>query len=401
MLLQHPNTVQVRRDGFEETLTFADVLNDQEYRKNLPLVGDFAVLCANAYFDNTIDGDRSKDFVHPRKTKLPDPEGWTFAFQFTSDDVAEETKRKFTINTLKGDVWLRKEESGRYLIAIVFRGSAKGWDWWTNLKWVTQFLPFFGKDHYWQVRNYIPTIIEKALEAVKSEGGDPENVEIISTGHSLGGGLAQLAGYTSPKIEHVFAFNSSPVTAFYTVRKKVRDENKKEMKIYRLFEHGEVLAFVRLFLRFIYRVSKAEPRIVEVRFNFDQGNLAKEHGMWGMAKKLAFIFEEGEVLKKKENLSFGTNLFVILASLAFALYMKFWNPELLVPYGYVLMGAWAIIPPLWFLYEYTNEFPRYWKNKPENMMRLKHLQDLSRTLWLAFVAVLFLLLGLEWPVNLG
>lgn len=68
------------------------------------------------------------------------------------------------------------------------------------------------------------------------------------------------------------------------------------------------------------------------------------------------------------------------------------------PWGYMLIGVWALGPPLWFLYEFVSEFPPN-NNRPEQEQeRLKQLHDLSRNIWLAFVVVLAAIMNIKWPV---
>lgn len=87
---------------------------------------------------------------------------------------------------------------------------------------------------------------------------------IISAGHSLGGGLAQQAAYSCERIKRVFAFAPSPVTGFYSVKRRERRENKKGIHISRIFEHEEVLAYFRFALRNPLQLRPSDPRITEV-----------------------------------------------------------------------------------------------------------------------------------------
>lgn len=164
-------------------------------------------------------------------------------------------------------------------LVITFRGSGKRLgDWFANLRWITKFIPGID-DHYDQVQQHISTILSRAVAAcgpVKS---------IITTGHSLGGGLAQHAAYSDPLINTVYAFNPTPVTGHRSVNKTVRTANSQNLFIARVFEHGEVLAYLRLGLRNFYAISEKHPEIVELRFNFQNklGGL-REHSMSLFAK---------------------------------------------------------------------------------------------------------------------
>jgi hypothetical protein len=59
---------------------------------------------------------------------------------------------------------------------------------------------------------------------------------IYTTGHSLGGGLAQEAGYLSGDIKEVFAFNSSPVTNWSYLRPQ--SAVKQAYPIFHRVNHG-------------------------------------------------------------------------------------------------------------------------------------------------------------------
>ena len=43
------------------------------------------------------------------------------------------------------------------------------------------------------------------------------------------------------------------------------------------------------------------------------------------------------------------------------------------PFGYILIGLWALVPPVWFLLEYEYKFPEGHEKPAEDLSRLKHL----------------------------
>ena len=95
--------------------------------------------------------------------------------------------------------------------------------------------------------------------------------ELIAVGHSLGGGLAQLAAYSDRRIRRVYAFDPSMVTGFYSVDPPNRDRNVQGLGIERVYEFGEVLAYGRLIMLHTIPLSPCNPRVVSVRFRVFQG----------------------------------------------------------------------------------------------------------------------------------
>ncbi len=74
--------------------------------------------------------------------------------------------------------------------------------------------------------------------------GEAHGVPIYAVGHSLGGGLAQQAGYLSKDIKEVYAFNTTPVTNWSHLRKLGLVEQGYPI-IHRVYNGGEGLAGIR------------------------------------------------------------------------------------------------------------------------------------------------------------
>lgn len=96
---------------------------------------------------------------------------------------------------------------------------------------------------------------------------------------------------------------------------------------------------------------------------------------------------------------FFLSLIAGLLSLGLAVYLR--DPSIAnrKSWGNALLGAWALCPPVWFLYEFVSNFPSGHPINSDEMDRLKHLQSLSRNLWLAFLATLAIIMELS-PKNL-
>ena len=188
------------------------------------------------------------------------------------------------------EIWSAKRQGVKPLVVLVFRGtdSTSISDWLSNLRWVLPFIRLVSTDQYEYTIDVIPGLVAEISSKYKETG-----VEIMAAGHSLGGGLAQQAGYTSPVINTVYAFASSPVTGFYSIESAERKKNKLGMHIYCVFEHGEILAYVRWFMKGLLPVAKQDPKIVEARYNlFTDDDPVGQHSMRNFACRLQAIADK-------------------------------------------------------------------------------------------------------------
>lgn len=110
--------------------------------------------------------------------------------------------------------------------------------------WGTNFAAFFGIEprQYFLAKQRIPELVAALGVQLKKDANG--RVDITAVGHSLGGGLAQQAGYISPQIHQVITFNSSPVTNWSQLR---LDEQVQVAypTIYRFYHTGEILGKFR------------------------------------------------------------------------------------------------------------------------------------------------------------
>lgn len=239
------------------------VLRQPEY-KNFEHLQYYAVLSAQVYGETT----QSSDANIPLDCKLIADE----------TSVATLTQKGKTVSGLRFQVWYWSSEKQ---LIIAFRGTGKRLgDWFSNFRWVTRFIPGV-HDHYDMVRDNIESILSQVIALAGPVS------QIITTGHSLGGGLAQQAAYGSKNIKTVYAFNPTPITGYRNIDKPTLRENRKGIFIARIFEHGEILAYMRFGLRMFYKISGKNPEIVELRFNFSRKpGVIREHAMDALAQQV-------------------------------------------------------------------------------------------------------------------
>jgi len=206
---------------------------------------------------------------------------------FPSSDLIQEALRV----GLFVEVW--EKQSSPAMIAVVFRGTEfTSWkDWVSNLRWFLRFVPFH-EDQYTVVSKRVgQEFVDRLVQRRPDLRGDgTKTVRIVAAGHSLGGGLAQHLSYSmpltssdgtpAPRVSNVYAFDPSPVTGWFSVASELRTTNAARLWIDRVFEHGEILAYIRLLLSYANPPSAAHPSVQEIRYNFVQSaNPFSSHSM--------------------------------------------------------------------------------------------------------------------------
>lgn len=186
---------------------------------------------------------------------------WVRNMKYSKEKFPPVRQRNYGVEISGFDygVWQDISAKNPKRVAISFRGTdfKEPGDWYSNLRFVTRFNPGTW-DQYQQTRDLIPVLVRK----LKLEYGD--DVQIITTGHSLGGGLAQHAAYSSKDIKLVYAFATSPITGATSLDSRVSTD---DVEIYRPYEAGEALSILRWGSRRLISLPQENPKVTEVRFN--------------------------------------------------------------------------------------------------------------------------------------
>lgn len=173
-------------------------------------------------------------------------------------------------------VFKKKTDSGLD-IAVAFRGTWGAKDWFDgNLHWINRLIS--REDQYNRAK--------AAMKAVIERHKNRKNVRFYTTGHSLGGGLAQHALYSFPEdVIQTIAFAPSSATGFKDQDLSEQIEGCKcdqtflegrfkgeaklpdgETRIYRIYDSREILANLRIFHKVFF---PPERHVQEVRFEND------------------------------------------------------------------------------------------------------------------------------------
>ncbi|MCP4204012.1 MAG: hypothetical protein GY769_19000 [bacterium] len=238
----------------------------------------FAAMSALAY-----QGGDATDLASPRDaevwdrlTELLRRQGWALLVHELVPSRQDETGLFFR-------VWVRDERE----IAIAFRGTDGLEDLKSNGRWLLR----WGEDQYPRARQAARRLVETATE----ELFPGRELVFYTTGHSLGGGLAQHVLYDQPgRFLQAIVFNSSPVTGEKGFSKEQRREACScrpqlgaESRIYQINESAEFLAAIRGVVRGWGGMSRPLRRHQQsLTFRFSSNDPFSQHSINQLALNL-------------------------------------------------------------------------------------------------------------------
>jgi hypothetical protein len=222
-------------------------------------------------------------------------EGWQ---QWDVEFASERAKQYAADHHLRVHVFVRRRAE-RLEVTVAFGGTDPRnlSDWLSNFRWL---IPFHDDEYTVVVKDFVGAFQTELQRLIKQEGLSLDNVTLTSTGHSLGGGLAQQFAYAAKRaaddlaVSQVFAFDPSPVTGFFSVPKPVRDVNRCGLLIDRPFECHEILSYLRWLIAWIVPPSARDPAIRGIRYNvLSTWNLITSHSIPKLAAALYVTAHEG------------------------------------------------------------------------------------------------------------
>jgi len=213
-----------------------------------------------ASYQDSDDLKRKPSMTSPT---CPDPDaflterGWVRwaelpSLKFRAGESYEEAAHAMRDVHLRPEVW---SNAASRQVVVAFGGTAaSSWDdWKSNLRWV---LFFASKDEYTVLTDaFLPAFVQEyQRRETDAEWSWLKDARVISTGHSLGGGLAQRFAYPLqakskiPTVKEGYAFDPSPVSG----KRSSPDFNEQAqgLTIYRIYNRGEILASLRSVVRF-------------------------------------------------------------------------------------------------------------------------------------------------------
>jgi hypothetical protein len=228
-----------------------------------------------------------------------DPSDRECQAEFLKRGWAFSTGPAFQIWTRSRSQNARRDECSE--VSIAFRGTVGGL---FGDSWVSNYdrlgSPY--DDYYHQLRRNVDGIMKlvQNLDCYK-QASPKSKPQIVSTGHSLGAGMAQFAALATKsggvRIAKVFAFDSSPVTGAHLLAKSLREGNAGGLTIDHIYETGEILSYTRrtVVQQYPSLTSRCDPLVRTVEVKAARGTFIGLHGIPLLATNLIDLsYNEGD-----------------------------------------------------------------------------------------------------------
>lgn len=237
------------------------------------------------YTKSSFEGDRN--FGMPRSQKSISREGYWERWVPVATKAGDQPP---CVNDLKDglfyETYARRNPDGRIIeFVIAYRGTENRKGQWA-IDWSSNSANIFGIEPsaYANARDRL----EELIKIMRKEG--PE-AKIYAVGHSLGGGLAQQAGYLSPEIAEIYTFNTSPVTNWSNLR-LLGKVKKGYPIIHRVANGGEALTSIRFITT---AVTSTRHGRHDIQIQFGPKAFVKGHSIGVLACNFAKILSDKNV----------------------------------------------------------------------------------------------------------
>jgi hypothetical protein len=282
-----------------------DAMRDQWNANGYRVDAEFAVQSAVPGSDNERLRDHARQVFKPWRYRFGsesyltciDPTDRECQAEFLNRGRAFGSGPAFQIWTRARSQNARRDDCSE--VSIAFRGTVGGL---FGDSWVSNYNRFGSPydDYYYQLRRNVDGIMKliQGLDCYKQARFKPQ---IVSTGHSLGAGMAQFAALatksSSVRIAKVFAFDSSPVTGAHLLTRDLRESNARGLTIDHIYETGEILSYARRSAAQQYPslTSRCDPLVRTVEVKAARGTLIGLHGIPLLATNLVDLsYNDGD-----------------------------------------------------------------------------------------------------------